>query len=315
MAVLATDPVTSPVGGHSSTPLLVAALGTVYVAWGSTYLAVRLMVDEMPAVLGSGTRALAAGGLMAAGLVAWGGLRRLRVTRAELAGCALLGLLMPALGQGVVAIAEDEGAPSGLTALLIAAVPLWVACIRALSGDRPSARTLAGVLVGFGGVAALIAGHGLGRGVPIGSLLLVVLASVSWACGSWLHPHLRLPADPFTVVVYEMLIGGALLCATGLARGDHFSAGSYSARAWSAWGFLVLVGSILGLTAYNWLLRSTSVSVVTTYAYVNPVIAVFLGWLILREALAGGTLVCAVVVVAGVALVVAGEERKTEVAR
>ena len=305
MAVLTTDPATTPV--RVGRAPLVAALGTVYVAWGSTYLAVRFMVDEMPAVLGSGTRALAAGGVMAVGVAAWGGVRRLRVTRAELAGCALLGLLMPVLGQGVVAIAEDEGAPSGITALLIAAVPLWVACLRAMSGDRPSPRSLAGVLVGFGGVAWLIAGHGVDGGVPIGSLLLVVLASMAWACGSWLHPHLRLPADPFTVVVYEMLIGGALLCATGVARGEQFAAGSYSARAWSAWGFLVLVGSLLGLTAYNWLLRSTSVSVVTTYAYVNPVIAVFLGWLVLHERLTGGTLACAAVVVAGVALVVSGE--------
>ena len=307
MTSLATDPVTETVGAR--TPLLIAALGTVYVAWGSTYLAVRIMVNEMPAVLGSGLRALAAGALIAAFLTAWGGAKRLRVTSAQLAGCAVVGLLMPVMGQGLVAIAEDGGATSGLTALLVAGVPLWVACIRTLSGDRPGVPSLVGVIIGFGGAAALIADNSADGAAPTWALLLVVLASMAWACGSWLHPRLRLPADPFAVVVYEMLIGGGVLTIVGISRGEAFTPGSYSAQAWAAWAFLVLVGSVLGLTAYNWLLQSTSVSLAATYAYVNPVVAVFLGWLILSEPVTGSTLVGAAVVVAGVALVVASEAR------
>jgi drug/metabolite transporter (DMT)-like permease len=290
--------------------LLAAALGTVYVAWGSTYLAVRVMVDDMPALLGSGTRALAAAGLLAVALVAWGGWRRLRVTRAQLAGCAVVGVLLPVGGQGLVTVAEDGGAASGLTALLVAAVPLWVLCLRAGSGDRPRARSVVGVVLGFAGVAWLLVGaRGTGAG-PTSALLLVVAASMSWALGTWLQPRLGLPANAFTVVVYEMLVGGTVLSLLGLSRGERFVPGSYPVQAWTAWTFLVVVGSVLALTAYNWLLQSTSVSVVSTYAYVNPAIAVVLGGLVLGEAVTAATLLSAGVIVAGVALVVTAERRK-----
>ena len=288
--------------------LLVAALGTVYLAWGSTYLAVMVMVGEMPTLTSTGTRALAAGALLAVGLMVWRGPGRLRVTRAQLGGCVAIGLLLPVGGQGLVAVAEDRGAPSGLTALLIAGVPLWVACLRSISGDRPPARSIAGVVLGFAGVAGLIAGEG-GAGAPTWALLVVVVASMSWALGTWLQPRLDLPSDPFTLVVYELLVGGTVLTSLGLLRGEHFSPTSYPSEAWAAWGFLVLVGSILALTAYNWLLRSTSVAVVATYAYVNPAVAVFLGWLILSEPITTTTILGAAVVVAGVALVVASERR------
>jgi drug/metabolite transporter (DMT)-like permease len=196
-----------------------------------------------------------------------------------------------------------------LTALLVAAVPLWVACIRALAGDRPPVTSIAGVLVGFGGVATLLAGHGAHGSAATGALLIVVAASMAWACGSWLQPRLPLPADPFVVVCYEMLIGGTLLSLLGTVRGEHFTPRSYSVGAWLAWAYLLLVGSVLALTAYNWLLRATSVPVAATYAYVNPVIAVFLGWLLLREPASATTLLCATVVVLGVALVLASEGR------
>lgn len=307
MTALATPPITTNVAPRPL--LLVAALATVYVAWGSTYLAVRVMVEEMPPLLGSGTRALTAALLLAAGVTAWSGPRRLRVTRGQLAGCAVVGLLLPVGGQGLVTIAEYRGAPSGLTALLIAGVPLWVACIRSLTGDRPPGASMIGVAVGFGGAALLIARHGIEGSTPTGALLLVVLASMSWALGSWLMPRLSLPSDPFVIVVYEMLVGGLVLCLLGAGRGEHFTPEAYAPRVWTAWAFLVVVGSILALTAYNWLLRVTSVSIVATYAYVNPVIAVALGWLGLSEAVTSSTLLGAAVVVAGVALVLTSERK------
>lgn len=310
MATLTTDPsprLTEPVAPRRL--LLVAALGTVYVAWGSTYLAVRVMVDEMPALMGSGTRALAAGALLAVGLTVWGGVEQLRLTRPQLVGCALVGLLLPVGGQGLVAVAEDLGAPSGLTAVLVAAVPLWVGCLRGLVGDRPPRRSVAGMVVGFAGVVVLIVGGGGAGTGPTWALLIVVLASMSWALGTWLQPRLTLPANAFALVVYEMLIGGTVLTVLGAAGGEHFDPAAYPARAWGAWAFLLLVGSILALTAYNWLLRSTSVSVVATYAYVNPAIAVLLGWLVLSEAVTTTTMLGAAVVVAGVVLVVTAERR------
>ncbi len=307
MATITTTAPSAAAPPHGRPLLVVAAMGTVYVVWGSTYLALWVMVEEMPPLLASGLRAVTAGALLATVLAVRGGPSRLRVTRTQLAACALMGLLLPVLGQGLVTVAEDGGAPSGLTALLIAAVPLWVACYRTLAGDRPPGRTVLGVCVGFAGAAVLIAGNGVGGAVPTWALLTVVVASVAWALGSWLQPHLQLPRDPFVVVVYEMLVGGAVLTTAGLCRGEHFDPAAYSARSWAAWTFLVLVGSILAFSAYAWLLQTTAVSVVVTYAYVSPVVAVFLGWLILSEAVTLDTLVGAVIVVSGVALVVGAE--------
>ena len=133
---------------------------------------------------------------------------------------------------------------------------------------------------------------------------------MSWALGTWLQPRLVLPADPFTLVVYELLVGGTVLTVSGLLRGEHFAPATYRTEA-AAWGFLVLVGSILALAAYNWLLQSTSVSVVATYAYVNPAIALFLGWLILGESISVLTLAAALVVVTGVGLVVTAERGRS----
>jgi drug/metabolite transporter (DMT)-like permease len=308
---MATTTLTSPAAAAPASgnrPLLVvAALGTVYVVWGSTYLALWIMVEQMPPLLASGLRAVAAGVLLATALTVRGGPRRLLVTGPQLAACALMGLLLPVLGQGLVTVAEGGGAPSGLTALLIAAVPLWVACYRTLAGDRPAARTVVGVVVGFAGVAVLVASNGVGGSVPSWTLLTVVAASVAWSLGSWLQPHLHLPRDPFVVVVYEMIVGGAVLTITGLGRGEHFDPAAYTARSWAAWTFLVLVGSILAFSAYAWLLQTTAVSVVVTYAYVSPVVAVFLGWLVLSEPVTVTILLGTVIVVSGVALVVGAE--------
>jgi len=288
--------------------LVVAALATVYLVWGSTYLALWIMVEEMPPLLGSGLRALTAGTLLAFVLAATRrGWRSLRVTRQQLAGCALIGLLLPVLGQGLVTIAEDGGAPSGVTALLIAAVPLWIAAYRAMSGDRPSATTLMGVLVGFAGAGILIAHDGIAGSAPTWALLTVVVASMAWAFGSWLLPRLALPSDPFVLVVYEMLVGGSILCVLGAAGGEHFSPTEYSMRAWGAWAFLVVVGSIIAFSAYAWLLQTTPVSVVSTYAYVSPVVAVFLGWMVLSEPVTTATIAAAAIIVSGVALVVSSE--------
>lgn len=286
---------------------IVIALGIVYVVWGSTYLAIRIMVEEMPPLLAAGTRFLTAGLLVAGALVARSGLRRLAVTVPQLLGCALIAVLLPVLGQGLVTIGETGGAPSGVTALLIAAVPLWVICYRIVSGERPAGRMVVGVAVGFGGVAALITANGLGGSFPPWTMAAVVLASVSWAFGSWLQPRLRLPRDPFVVVVHEMLIGGGLLMIFGLAAGERFDPSTYSVRSWAAWAYLVLAGSVLAFSAYVWLLQSAAVSLVATYAYVNPLVAVLLGWLIVAEPVTMPTLVGGAVVVLGVAVVVGSE--------
>jgi drug/metabolite transporter (DMT)-like permease len=289
-------------------PALVGvALAIVYVVWGSTYLAIRVMVEEMPPLVSAGVRFLTAGVLVAAALVARGGVRRLAVSRRQFLGCALIGILLPVLGQGMVTIGENGGVPSGITALLIAAVPLWVIGYRVLAGERPSRRTLAGVLVGFGGVAVLITAAGLGGAFPAWALGAIVLAGLSWAFGSWCQPRLHLPSDPFVVVVHEMLVGGGALAVLGLAAGERFHPADYSLRSWAAWAYLVVFGSVLAFTAYVWLLQSAAVSLASTYAYVNPLVAVFLGWLILAEPITPATLIGGSIIVLAVAAIVTAE--------
>lgn len=289
-------------------PLFVGvALAIVYLVWGSTYLAIRVMVEELPPFLGAGVRFVTAGLLVGGALMVRGGPRRLAVTGRELGGCALIGLLLPVVGQGMVTLAEDGGAPSGITALLVAAVPLWVICYRVLSGERPAGRTVAGAVVGFGGIVVLVTANGLGGDFPVWTLAAVLLASLSWAFGSWYQPRIQLPADPFVVAVYEMLVGGGALTLVGVASGERFDLAGYSARSWMAWGYLVLFGSVLAFSAYVWLLQSTATFLAATSAYVNPLVAVCLGGLFLAEPMTTSTLIGGLIVVLAVAVVVRSE--------
>lgn len=301
-------------GGLAKAPaavgLVVLALLIVYVVWGSTYLGIRVVVEEAPPLLGMGSRYLVAGILLGLLLSLRGGFRRLRVTRRELLGCAAIGLLLPVLGNGLVSVGEDLGAPSGVTALLIAIAPLMIALFRFVDGDRPKPLSLVGLLLGFAGLAYLIlVGRGTGGDdrVPVGAALIVLFASTCWAFGSWVQPRLTLPRDAFVMTVHEMWIGGAILLLTGTVSGERLDLGSYSAETWLAWGYLVVFGSMVAFSAYVWLLANAPISLVATYAYVNPVVAVALGALILDEAVTSAVVVGGAVIVAAVAIVISVE--------
>ncbi|WP_183092185.1 EamA family transporter [Nocardioides stalactiti] len=285
--------------------LVVAALVIVYVVWGSTYLAIRVVVEEMPPLTGMGSRFVLAGLLLGALLKVRG--TSLRVTRAQLLGAALLGLLLPLLGNGFVAIGESKGTPSGVAALLVAAVPLFVVAYRVLSGDRPRPWSVVGVLVGFVGLAWLVLGGREQGDVPLGGAVLVVAASAFWAFGSWVQPRLTLPENPFVLAVHEMWTGGVMMVGLGLVRGERPDPASYGAETWWAWAYLVVLGSMVAFSAYVWLLGNAPIGLVATYAYVNPVVAVFLGWLILAEPITGAVLVGGLVIVAAVAIVISVE--------
>ncbi|MCC3765847.1 EamA family transporter [Glycomyces sp. TRM65418] len=296
-----------PAGRPPRLLLIGIALATVYLIWGSTYLGIRVMVEDMPPLVAAGTRFLLAGVLLAGVLSLRGGWRRLRVDRAQLASCALLGMLLPVLGQGMVTVAESGGAPSGLTALLVAGVPLWVLLYRRASGERPARAAVLGAVVGFVGLAGLLIANGGNTGFPFWTVCLVVFATVAWAFGSWYQPRLRLPRDPFVTTVYEMLIGGAVLTAVGLGSGERFEPAMYAAGSWIAWAYLVVFGSVIAFSAYVWLLASAPVSLVATYAYVNPLVALLLGRLILDEAVTAPIVVGGAVVLLAVAIVVKAE--------
>jgi drug/metabolite transporter (DMT)-like permease len=290
--------------------LIALALVIVYLVWGSTYLGIRVVVEEAPPFLGMGSRFFAAGALLAAVLAVRSGVGRLRVTRQELLGCAAVGLLLPVLGNGLVSVGENKGAPSGVTALLIASAPLMIAIFRFSAGDRPKPLSVVGLLLGFVGLSylVLVGRHSGGDDrVPIGAALLVLFASTCWAFGSWVQPRLTLPRDAFVMTVHEMWIGGAIMLVVGTLSGERFDFASYSEKTFLAWGYLVVFGSMVAFSAYVWLLGNAPISLVATYAYVNPVVAVALGALILDEPITGAVLVGGAVIVAAVAIVISVE--------
>ena len=289
--------------------LVAVALGIVYVVWGSTYLAIRVVVEDLPPMASASWRYFVAALLLGAILSLRGGVRRLRATRLELVGCAALGLLLPALGNGLVSVGEHKGAPSGIAALLVAAVPLWVIVYRRLSGDLPSRRTLLGVLLGFAGLVLLISSQGISGDVPVVACLIIMVATVAWSFGSWSTPRLPLPKDAFVLTVYEMLFGSVWLLIFAAVRGEHLVPTSAPLDAWIAWAYLVTFGSVVAFTAYVWVLSVAPISLVATYAYVNPVVAVFLGWLILSEAVTLPIVIGGAIVVGAVAIVVSAERQ------
>jgi drug/metabolite transporter (DMT)-like permease len=297
---------------RSPTPawaLVAAALAVVYVVWGSTYLGIRIVVEEADPLTAMGQRYTVAGLLLAAVLAVRSGRSRLALTRRQLLGCAVLGLLLPLLGNGMVSVAEAHGATSGYTALLIAVTPLAIVVFRTVEHDRPRTMTLVGVLAGFGGLAVLVLlGRGAAEPVPLGPALLVLFAGTCWGLGSYIQPRLWLPRDPFVIAVYEMFLGGLLMTTTGVLVGEEFAL-DYSPRTWLALGYLVVFGSVLAFTSYVWLVSNAPISLVATYAYVNPVIAVLLGWLVLDETLSTATVVGGSIVVAAVAVVITSERR------
>jgi len=281
------------------------ALWVVYIVWGSTYLAIRVMVETVPPLLGAGARFLLAGAVLLAVLALRGAAPA--PTRAELLSGLLVGTLLMG-ANAVVTVAEQE-VPSNLAALLIASVPLWVIVIRRIAGERTGGRSVAAVVVGFLGVALLLAPGEQTAGASLLGLLACVGAAAMWATGSFASPRLRLPADPLVSVGWQMLLGGAVCCLAGLAAGEaaEVRPGAFSADSVLAFAYLVVFGSWVAFTAYAWLLQNAPLGKVATYAYVNPVVAIVLGWLILAETVTALTVVGAAIIVASVALVVRTE--------
>jgi drug/metabolite transporter (DMT)-like permease len=284
-------------------------LGIVYVVWGSTYLAIRVLVETMPPLLSGGVRFMLAGAIVYLVLLVRKGREGVRFTRAQLISCLIVGTLLVTGGNGLVMVGEVD-VPSGLAALIIASVPLWVIVYRRVAGEAIAAGTLAGVAVGFVGLALLLLPSGSNEEVTswVG-LLLLFLAAPSWALGSFLSKRRPLPSDPFLSTALQMLLGGATSIIAGLARGEAGGVdfGSFSDDSMIAFAYLVVIGSLVAFSAYVWLLQHAPISKVATYAYVNPIIAIFLGWAILSEEITASIVAGAVVVVASVATIVRKE--------
>jgi drug/metabolite transporter (DMT)-like permease len=279
------------------------AFFSVYVFWGMTYLAMRVAVVEIPPHLMAGVRFLLAGFL----LYAWSRWRGEGPPTAEQWRAAtIVGAFLLLGGNATVAWAEER-VPSGLAAVLIAVVPIWMVAMEwGRRGSRPGGRVIAGLLLGLAGVGLLVSPGRDGAGnVDLIGAVMLILASASWAWGSVISKSAPLPQSPFLATSMEMIAGGILLLiVAGIAGQFHgFHLSTVSRQAALAWIYLVIFGSLVGFTAYIWLLGHTSIAKAGTYAYVNPVVAVLLGWAILHEPITLRTVIATLVILAGVALV------------
>lgn len=283
---------------------VVGALLTVYLAWGSTYLGMAVAVETMPPLLQTGIRFVISGLLIGLVLLFKNGWHALRVSPKQLLAAALIGTALIGGGTGLLAISLQY-IPSGVGALVVAVTPLWLVLFRLIAGERPRWQTWAGVAVGFIGVALLVRPQG---GASL-FLLLPILGAFTWALASFMSPKIGLPLSLFVAAVWEMLIGGAVTAGIGLFVGESWTTfvnGSVSS--WIAFSYLAIIGAV-AFTAYTWLLGHAPISLVGTYAFVNPVVAVVLGALILAEPITRSLLIDGALVIFGVALVVFGERR------
>lgn len=290
-----------------------AALGAVYLIWGSTYLAIRVMVETVPALLGAGVRFVVAGGALLVVLAARGGLSRVRVDGPMLLRLAVIGTLLAAGGNGLVTVAE-ENVPSGLAALIVASVPLWIVVYRSAWRDRVSSATLAGVAIGFLGVALLLLPGNRPEGVPLGGSLLIVAAAASWGLGSFISQRVSMPGDPLVSTGWQMLAGGLVMLVASFVAGEpgDVDVAGFSTKSVLSLVYLITIGSIVAYSAYTWLLQHAPISQVATYAYVNPMVAVLLGWAILNEEVPPTMLAASAVILVAVAAIVRFETRPRE---
>ena len=280
------------------------ALGSVYVIWGSTYLAIAVAIRTLPPLLMAAIRFLIAGGLLYAFAIRRGDRGGDRPTGRQWLGALVIGGLLLLGGNGGVVWAEQH-VPSGIAALLIALVPLWMALVdRLVNGQRLARQAIVGLVVGFGGLVLLVGGPG-GR-FNLAGIFVLLGASLSWAIGSIYQRAVRFPARALVGIAMEMLGGGLLLGVAGIVAGElgQLHLARVSSESLVGLAYLIVFGSWIGFSAYLWLLRVAPVSLVGTYAYVNPVVAVFLGWWILSEPITLRTVGAAAVILAGVALIV-----------
>jgi drug/metabolite transporter (DMT)-like permease len=276
-----------------------AALGTIYVVWGSTYLAIRVTDRTMPPFLMSSVRFLIAG----SALYLFASRGRSRPTVRQWCAAAIVGAALLLVGNGGVAWAETR-LESGLAALIVAMVPLWVALMdRLVFGRRLSPLAVAGLVVGFGGVALLVRPGG---GGDVAAMLALVGTTSAWAAGSLYARGAALPESPLLSASMQMLSAGVFLGIAGLASGEASAvhANSFSTRPVLAFTYLVLVGSLVAFSTYAWLLKNVRISIVSTYAFVNPVVAVALGTVFLNEPIRWTTITAGAAIVVAVVLIV-----------
>ena len=291
---------------HARTPLLLAAFAAVYLLWGATYLAIRIGVETVPPLMLAGLRHFAVG-LFLYPILRWK--TGVRPTAANWKSAAVTGCLLLFVGNGGVSWAEQI-VPSGVTALLVTMVSLWLVIVDWLrpGGVRPVPRVLLGLILGFAGVALLVGPSHWGGSerVDLRGVAVLVIASFAWACGSIYSKHGAMPRSALLGVAMQSFSGGVALLMAGLLSGEfhRFRFAAVSPRSWVALAYLIVFGSCIGLSAYLYILRKSTSARVATYALVNPVVALILGWLFADEIISLRTVLAAVVILTAVVLVI-----------
>ena len=298
--------------GSAIAPRLV----TVWIVWGSTYIGIAVLVQTLPGLLANGIRFLVAAVLLAGALALIRGPRVLAITRSQLKGAAILGVALLGVGIGTLSLASRY-VPSGIAALLVSVMPLWIILFRFRAGDKPARLTIAGVAIGMGGLIAMLWPGGTAPVTGDDSdvvrwTLAIMASSFCWAYFSWRSSRFDLPSNPLTETVYQMAAAGVFLTIVGLGVGQRVDVEQASTASWVALVYLI-VASLVAYSAYVWLLGNAPMSLVATYAYVNPVVAVFLGWLIVGEPITLDVIIGLTIVVGGVVLVVSGERKPTRI--
>jgi drug/metabolite transporter (DMT)-like permease len=286
----------------------------VWILWGSSYVAIAVMVQSMAPLLGSGSRFVISAVVLAAIAAVIKGPSSLKVSWSQFRGALIMGIALFGVAQGAATMALRY-VPSGVAAVIISVIPIWFIIFRFMARDRAPVLTLIGTALGIVGIAFMLLPGGT---QPVGGTdiqvtvwsFVLLLGSLSWAAASWRAPRLGLPADAVTSAVYQLAVAGVFLVIVGLLLGQRWEPASITPSSWAAYGYLIAV-SIVSLVAYVWLLEHASISVVGTFAYVNPAVAVALGWLLLGEAITIDVVVGLIVVVGAVVMVVSGESRRT----
>ncbi len=305
-----THSVTTP--SHSpSRGALVLAFTAIYLIWGSTYLGIRVCVATMPPFLMAGTRFLLAGALLFTFLkwrgAPWPTARQWRIN-------AIIGTFLLLGGNGLVVWAEQT-IPSGITALLIGVSPLFIVLTEWAwrGGIRPTAIIMAALLLGFVGVAWLAAPweSPTQGGLQPAGVVAILVACISWAIGSIYSRHAKHDANPFVAAALQMIGGGAVLLLTAFLHGEHHTVNvaAIAPRSWFAFAYLIAFGSLVGYSTFVWLMKHSTPARVSTYAYVNPVVAVFLGWVILHEPISSRTIVASAIIVTAVVIITVQKNR------
>lgn len=298
---------------------IIAGFATIYLLWGSTYLGIKIAVETLPPFLMAGARFFLAGVILTAWIAFTSGFK---ATPRQWRDNSLIGGLLLLGGNGLVSWAEQK-IPSGVSTLVVSLGPLFIVLLDwavfkfsrdKTRGTRPTWATFIGVGLGIFGLVVLVApnlGEGKSQLDPwrVGGL---VLACFSWSVGSIYTRYARTPAEPFTAAAIQMLAGSVWLIVVSMLTGEpgRFVLSAASGRSLFAWGYLIVAGSLVGFTTFVWLMKHCTPARVSTFAYVNPVVAVFLGWMMANETVGGRMLFAAAIIIAGVAIITATKSKK-----